>query len=545
MDIQEKPHIPGRSPEVSDAAAMPSSLQEPRDDMFFAAIETTRMPMLVTDPRQHDNPIVFANRAFTSMTGYGVEELLGQNCRFLQGAETDRTTVAAIREAISERREITVEILNYRKDGSTFWNALFVSPVYNHRRELVYFFASQLDVSRRRDAEAALSHAQRMESLGQLTGGISHDFNNLLQVMSGHVDMLQARIARDSLTNEVAQRSLGHIRTAIGKASSLTQQLLSFSRKQRLDGRTVNLNKLIESLSSMVDRALGDNVQISTVLAPDLENCKLDTTQLELALLNILVNARDAMPDGGSVVIKTHNQYIGPEDVTSFSGLQPGHYVAISVTDTGCGIPPEMISRVMEPFFSTKEEGKGTGLGLSMVHGFAKQSGGAATIYSEVDLGTTVRLYFPVSKDGVKRDTPDNVRPRERGGSETILVVDDRPEVAELARDMLEGLGYQVHMAHTGQQALSVLDHLLPEQAPQLLFSDVIMPGGMNGFALAREVQRRVPGIHVLLTTGYAANELELETTKDSAFDVLKKPYRLGDLARKVRMVLDGVTGAA
>lgn len=514
-----------------------SAIQDHKSDIFFAAIETTRMPMLVTDPRQPDNPIVFANRAFMSMTGYSAEEVQGHNCRFLQGPETNPDTIAEIREAIEDRREVTTEILNYRKDGSTFWNALFVSPVYDEHKNLVYFFASQLDVSRRRDAELALSRAQRMEALGQLTGGISHDFNNLLQVISGHLDILRMNFERDEINPVLAKKSVQAARNAVVKAATLTQQLLAFSRKQHLEGRPVNLNAVTTGITELVRETLGPGITLQTVLAADLPNCRVDPSQLEMSLLNILVNARDALPEGGKVVIETKTVTVTPEDVSAFSGLRPGRYVAVSITDNGVGIPADIIDRVMDPFFTTKEEGKGTGLGLSMVYGFAKQSSGQASIYSEVGQGTTVRMYFPVTEDAPR--LREVMKPTGRhGGQEMIMVVDDRPEVAHLARDMLESLGYRTMVAGSGVEALAWFQQADNMELADLLFSDIIMPGGINGFMLAREIRQLRPDMRVLLTTGYAGGE-NAHLSDNSEFEVLRKPYTLDELARKVRTVLD------
>ena len=534
----EKPAITGSdAPGVHSADAGTSAIQDHKSDIFFAAIETTRMPMLVTDPRQPDNPIVFANRAFMSMTGYSAEEVQGHNCRFLQGPETNPDTIAEIREAIEDRREVTTEILNYRKDGSTFWNALFVSPVYDEHQNLVYFFASQLDVSRRRDAELALSRAQRMEALGQLTGGISHDFNNLLQVISGHLDILRLNFERDEINPALAKRSVQAARNAVVKAATLTQQLLAFSRKQHLEGRPVNLNAVTTGITDLVRETLGPGITLQTVLAPDLPNCRVDPSQLEMSLLNILVNARDALPEGGKVVIETKTVSVTPEDLSAFSGLRPGRYVAVSITDNGVGIPADIIDRVMDPFFTTKEEGKGTGLGLSMVYGFAKQSSGQASIYSEVGQGTTVRMYFPVTEDAPR--LREVMKPTGRhGGQEMIMVVDDRPEVAHLARDMLESLGYRTVVAGSGVEALAWFQQPGNMGLADLLFSDIIMPGGINGFMLAREIRQLRPDIRVLLTTGYAGGE-NAHLSDNSEFEVLRKPYTLDELARKVRTVLD------
>ena len=544
MSQSEKPPIRySTPPEVDVELPGSDAIGEHRNDIFFAAIETTRMPMLVTDPRQPDNPIVFVNRAFLSMSGYSHEEVIGHNCRFLQGAETSRSTIMAIREAIQNRREFSSEILNYRKDGSSFWNALYISPVYNQNKELVYFFASQLDVSRRRDAEEALGQAQKMEALGQLTGGISHDFNNLLQVMSGHLDILRLRFEMGKMDEASAMRSMDNIRSAIAKAATLTQQLLAFSRKQRLEGRSVNLNTIAEGMHDLTASTLGDKASIELKLDPELGTCQLDPTQMEVALLNILVNARDAMPDGGVITVKTRNVVVRLDDIAAFAGLAPGDYVSMSVTDTGTGISPDIVNRVMDPFFTTKEEGKGTGLGLSMVYGFTKQSGGTTTIYSEEGLGTTVRMYFPVAKP-IYRGTAETMRrANERGGNETILVVDDRLEVAQLSREMLEGLGYRVYVANGGHEALHLVQSLDIDEKPEMLFSDLIMPGGMNGYALAREMRLRVPLIKTLLTTGFAGSSDGKNSDEGTEFEIIKKPYRMTDLARRVRMVLDGPTG--
>lgn len=537
--MSETPETPpsGPSPPIRDSA--PSDLTDRRSDIFFAAVETTRMPMIVTDPRQPDNPIIFANRAFLAMTGYTPEELIGRNCRFLQGPETDRESVAQVRAAIAEKREFATEILNYRKNGSTFWNALFVSPVYNADGELVYYFGSQLDVSRRRDAEEALGQAQKMEALGQLTGGIAHDFNNLLQVIVGYVDILAAGLEKPDADRARLGRATENIRQAAERATTLTQQLLAFARKQRLDGRAVNLNTLIEGMGEMVARSVGEAVKVELDLAEDLWNCRVDPTQAEVAILNVLINARDAMPEGGTVRISTENSEVAARG-RELGPLRDGRYVSIAIKDTGTGIPPAVLARVMDPFFTTKEEGKGTGLGLSMVYGFAKQSGGAAQIESAVGAGTTVRLSFPATDGDVNSPAKVSLRSVDRQGSETILIVDDREDVAELARTILRDFGYTTLVASNAREALEILDS---SERIDLLFTDLIMPGGMNGVLLAREARRRQPKLKVLLATGYAEASLERTDIGGSEFDLLNKPYRRTELVRRVRAILDGPTG--
>lgn len=509
-------------------------------DIFFAAVQTTRMPMVVTDPHAPDNPIIFANPAFLAMTGYQKHEVVGQNCRFLQGPETDPSTVAEVRAAVADRRDFATEILNYRSNGSSFWNALFISPVLDHAGELVYWFSSQLDVSRRRDAEEALSQAQHMEALGQLTGGIAHDFNNLLQVVVGYLDSLRLQLS--SHGNPKVDRALLAIGEAAHRATTLTQQLLAFARKQRLEGRSINLNDLVLGMSELARRTLGDAITLATDLERELWICRLDATQAELALLNLLINARDAMPTGGRVSIETRNVAVDAHHPIVSMGVQPGRHVMIAISDTGTGMSSDLVARATEPFFTTKQPGRATGLGLAMVHGFVKQSRGGVDIESVEGRGTTVRLYFPA----VNTAPSTLLQPRPSGAAEqpglhTILVVEDRPDVAELARVILEEDGYRVLVRSNGLDALQVLE---AGQQVDLMFSDLIMPGGMNGVMLAREVRQRYPRVKVLLTTGYAEASLERADAGGSEFEIINKPYRRMELLRRVRATLGGPNAA-
>ncbi|MDP1026499.1 histidine kinase famiy protein [Sphingomonas sp. KR1UV-12] len=498
-------------------------------DIFFAAVQTTRMPMIVTDPHQPDNPIIFCNEAFTFMTGYTEEEIVGSNCRFLQGPETDREVVDQLRAAILKREEIAVEVLNYRKNGSTFWNALFVSPVFDQSGELLYFFGSQLDISRRREAEEALHEAQKMEAVGKLTGGIAHDFNNLLQVILGYVDILEARVGQEDRS---ARRAIEAIATSASRGATLTQQLLAFARKQELRDRLLNFNSLIADFRPIIDRTAGEGVTVRRHLDDHLWNCRIDPVQAEMALQNIIANARDVVGDGGSIAIETRNIVLPDDDEPAGQKLAAGEYVVVTITDNGPGIDPAIVDKVFDPFFTTKEMGKGTGLGLAMVYGFMRQSGGLATVRNEAEGGARFSLFFPRASGSVAGKAAPVSRQQD-GGRERVLMVEDQADVGELGREMLRDLGYDVTLAMNARQALDVLQG---DPHYQLLFTDVLMPGGMNGVALANAVKRDYPHTGVLLTTGFADEAID-EGAR--SYELIRKPYRRADLNERIRQVLD------
>jgi PAS domain S-box-containing protein len=502
-----------------------------RGSVFFAAIEMTRMPMILTDPNRPDNPIVFANRAFQDLTGYESDEVIGRNCRFLQGAGTDRRAIAEMREAIAAQRAVSVEVLNYRRDGTPFWNAVYIAPVHDQAGALIYFFASQLDITRRRTSEQAYRQAQKMESIGQLTAGLAHDFNNLLQVVLGNLENARARAEDPRL-----QRSLDNATAAAERGAKLTRQLLAFARKTRLEPKVVDLNRLLDEFGDMLETTAGRNIELRISARRRLPPVNVDPVHLEMALLNVLINARDAMPGGGTVTIATGVEEIEP------NGLPGGRYVTLSVTDTGEGMPPHVLERATEPFFTTKKAGMGTGLGLAMAHGFTRQSLGRLEIESEVGRGTTVRFLFPVAdaEAAKRREAPAAERPEQArtAATETILVVEDSEDVLALAVEHLEALGYRVLTARSGEEALEVIDRR-GDGPIDLLFSDIVMPGGVNGLVLAERVRARLPDLPVLLTTGYN-EDLVMEGPRASTMDVLGKPYRRSELADRIRAALNG-----
>lgn len=498
-------------------------------DIFFVAVEMTRMPMAVSDPRLPDNPLVFANHAFYELTGYSQEEVVGKNCRFLQGPDTDPAMVKQISRNIANKEAVAVEMLNYRKDGSSFWNNLFIGPVFDKKGELIYFFASQLDVSERHTSDLDARQSQKMEAVGQLTAGLAHDFNNMLMVIMGNLELVKkhehpARVSR----------LLENIDKAAQKGAQITRQLLSFARKTRLDSKPVNLNQLVIGFNEVLGQTLGANIDLELSLRSRLNNCLLDATQLEMALLNVLINARDAMPNGGTVTVKTKNVELNGE--ATAKRLPPGKYVSLEIIDQGEGIPDSIIDRVMEPFFTTKSSDKGTGLGLSMVHGFVQQSGGRLEIDSEPGVGTTIRMLFP-QEDGETEATRMVVEigDKHRGGSETILMVEDNEDVMTLGQTILTNLGYTVRTAMNGDLAMEELQR---DSGVDLVFSDILMPGGINGIVLADRVGQEYPGIPVLLTTGYIEELVNKPRDSDKSLDILGKPYKATELSDRVRIAL-------
>ncbi len=498
-----------------------------RSNIFFAAVEMTRMPMIITDPNQDDNPIVFANGAFFDLTGYEEKDIVGRNCRFLQGPDTDRGTVAEVRNALREQRAVAVDLLNYKADGEPFWNALFIGPIFDQDGKLLYFFASQMDITERRSKLESNLQAQKMEAIGQLSAGMAHDFNNLLQVINGNLELALLSAGKIPAAAEPIRRA----QRATLQAGKLTQQLLSFARKQRLEHKRVSLNGLVVDFSDMLVRTLGDKVELRLDLRPGLPSCSIDPTYLEMALLNVVINARDAMPQGGVVTVGTA---VVDEVRRVANRLPPGEYVAISIQDQGEGMPPDVLKRATEPFFTTK--GLGTGLGLAMVHGFVQQSQGRLDIDSEPGRGTQVRMIFPVAQqsrheDGGHHDAGADAH--EAGRKCRILVVEDNEDVRELAEAMLAAADYDVLSAPSGERALELLE----TEKVDLLFTDVIMPGGMNGLQLIEQVHASKPSLPVLVTTGYM-DELPARGARDKSLDVLAKPYQHQDLLDRVQTAL-------
>jgi len=388
----------------------------------------------------------------------------------------------------------------------------------------------QMDV--RNAAEQALIRSQRLESLGQLTGGVAHDFNNLLTVVLGNVSLLNTVTAQGGLASQ--DESLGEIERAARRAAGLTRQLLAFARRQPLLPRVVDLAAAVESAEPMLRRVIGEGTTLKLVTSAGEALANVDPVQIETTLLNLCINARDAMPSGGTLVIETSRATLGAEYARTADDVTPGPYSLITVSDTGVGIPPEHIPRLFEPFFTTKGPGKGTGLGLSMVYGFVKQSGGHIKVYSEVGRGTSVKLYFPEATGKPAEPTPVPTDDQ-RGHGEVILVVEDEPVVRGLAVRILRRLGYTVLEAKDAQAALALVK---PDTRLDLLLTDVMLPGELNGPRLAEELTRMRPDLHVLFASGYSQEIVELGAHAGADVRFLPKPYDRGKLAQAVHEAL-------
>ena len=396
-------------------------------------------------------------------------------------------------------------------DGSVLWTGLV------------------LDITEQKEIEEQLRQAQRMEAIGQLTGGVAHDFNNLLAVIMGNTELLEERLGSE-------EKPLQAILRAATRGAELTQRLLAFSRRQPLQPQTVALDDLVEEMGEMLRRTLGETIEVEITSEPDLWHALVDPGQLENATLNLALNARDAMPKGGKLTIEIANAVLADGISSSQMELSPGDYVMVSVSDSGTGMTQEVLARAVEPFFTTKEVGEGSGLGLPMVYGFAKQSGGDLAIYSEGGLGTTVKLYLPRAVDADVRGGQEVVAAAPRGKGETVLVVEDDADVRELAKSVLVGLGYTVldeADANTGLAALEAASQV------DLLLSDVVLSGGMSGPDLAQEAMRRDPDLKVLFMSGYAESMVHHHTPLPENASLLNKPFHRHELAQAVRAVLD------
>ncbi len=480
------------------------------------------------------------NPATERLFGYGAQELIGHNVKVMMPepyrSEHDGYIASYARTGVKKIIGIGREVVGRRKNGTTFPVHLSVSEFEAGGRR--YFTGMIHDISDRKHVEEALreserrfAQAQKMEAVGQLTGGVAHDFNNLLLVITGNLELLEPHLVRED-----SRELLKEARDAAGLGSKLTDQLLTFARRRHLDPHVIELNELVVSITDMLRRTLGEHITLSTSLARDVWPTRADPGQFQSAIVNMAVNSRDAMPQGGKLVVETRNIVLGGDHTDFHADLRPGEYVQLSISDTGTGMPPEVRDRVFEPFFTTKEKASGTGLGLAMVYGFVKQSGGHVTIYSEVGLGTTINLYLPradVTSAAPAADAGKGAADAEAG--ETILVVEDDDRVRQLTIRRLKLIGYRVLEAADGPTALEILAR---GDDVDLVFTDLVMPGGLSGREVAIRARQLRPGMKVLLTSGYAEELVHGDDLQREQLKVLRKPYQQSELAAMLREIL-------
>jgi len=476
---------------------------------------------------------IYWNKAAERIFGYRFEEVRGKHpFGTITPAAAQPLVEGIFRELAAGRREVDATAENITKDGRKILCEWHNMPLYDAENRFAGILSMCQDVTERQTTEERLRQSEKMNAVGQLTGGVAHDFNNLLTVVIGSLDL-----AMDRVQQELRPSIEGALRAA-ERGAALVRQMLAFSRRQTLISETLDLNRVAAGMDEMLRRTLGADVEIEMRLATPLWLALADRAQVESALLNLAINARDAMPAGGKLTIETDNTHLDEDYAAHNAEVTPGDYVALAVTDTGTGMTPEVREHAFEPFFTTKDVGKGTGLGLSMIYGFAKQSQGHAKIYSEVGHGTTVRLYLPRRTTAADAATAqagaDRVQTR---GDETILVVEDDADVRAFVTGQLRDLGYRVIEAAGGPQAQRILDS---DQPIDLLFTDVVMPGGMTGREIAHAARARRPGLKAVFTSGYTENSIVHQGKLDKGVSFLSKPFRRQELAQKIREALDG-----
>ncbi|MDE0929808.1 MAG: PAS domain-containing protein [Halioglobus sp.] len=479
--------------------------------------------------------ILYANNRFCDISGYSREELIGKNTRLVVSDAYPLEYLQEIRLAIAEGRTWSGDMENVKKSGDVYWVSATVVPSVNDGGEILSYIVIATDITAVKTAEAMLRRSQKMESVGELAGGLAHDFNNLLGIIIGNLDLMSAH----GHLNEVLRKQLDIAQTAALRGSILTRSLLDFSSRSEGNYSPVDVGKVISGFEELIRKSITASISLETYLPHGLFSVELNPDDLEDALINLSLNARDAMPNGGSLIIRLQDTIIESAGDNSEVEIEPGEYLEMSISDTGGGISSEVCERIFDPFFTTKGKAEGTGLGLAMVYGFVKRTKGYIFVFSKIGLGTTFTMYFPRSKFTVKQpEAPARIASMMPSGIETILVVDDEVELAVIAKSVLEDLGYTVVCSDNGPAALQVLEE---NTTIDLVFSDVVMPGGMSGLDLGAIITNKYPHVKLLLTTGFAVEADSPMSVTESKYEVLRKPYRGMELAKRVRKILDEV----
>jgi two-component system cell cycle sensor histidine kinase/response regulator CckA len=503
--------------------------------LLSSAVMQSKEAILITDA-ELDLPgprIVFVNPAFTEMTGYTAEEVFAKTPRIFQGPRTDKTVLSRLRRNL-ERGEVFVgEAINYRKDGQEFDLEWQITPIRDAAGVITHFLAIQRNITARKRFEAQLFQSQKMETVGKLAGGVAHEFNSILTAIIGQSELLLG----DLPARSPYAKSAAEISKAAARAAILTRQLLAYGRKQVLQPEILDLNRVMASMQGVFLHLMGSDVDMQIIPASGLQAVKADAGQIEQVVMNMAINARDAMPNGGKLTLETANVSFDQESMADNPELKPGDYVMLAITDTGKGMSADMKARIFEPFFSTKDVGHGIGLGLSTCYGIIKQSGGHISVYSELARGATFKIYLPQVEQPKKKplhrpDSPDLPR-----GTETILLVEDDPALREMAATLLRRLGYTVLPAADGIEALSMkqqrdVGHI------DVLFTDVVMPH-MSGKELSERMKALYPQTRILFTSGYTENSMLRQGVLNKGLALLEKPFTPSALAHKLREVLD------
>jgi len=512
--------------DITERKANEEALRESEDRFRLLVQGVTDYAIYMISPT---GVITNWNAGAERIKGYKRDEIVGSNVAVFYTEEDRAKDMPAqtLATAATEGR-FEQESWRVRRDGTRFWAHVVVDAIRDEAGKLLGFAKVTRDITERKQAaealeraNAALFQSQKMEAIGQLTGGIAHDFNNLLAVISSSLDVLSTRAQKHADT-----KVLEAMRRAVERGALMTQQLLSFARQQPLKVEKYDLNSAISSFEPVLRRAGNSAIEMDIRLGPHAKTVSLDVARFEAALLNLVVNARDAMPGGGKLAVVVENVELGAVEV---GNLAPGAYVRVSVSDTGSGMPPAVVARAFEPFFTAKEVGKGTGLGLSQVYGFIAQSGGDVVIDSEEGTGSTVSMYLPVV-EGV----PDDRIVASNDGVDTVLIVEDEPDVLDVAGQLFRSIGYEVTTATNGIEAMGILER---RTDIDLLFTDVVMPKGMNGIQLARSARELRPGLRVIVASGYPIPALREQYGRIEDFAFVNKPYRLAELVKALKAV--------
>ncbi|MGO9477972.1 MAG: ATP-binding protein [Limisphaerales bacterium] len=505
--------------------------RQPAEDqahIHSSALEAAAHSIILTDTA---GKILFANKAFCAMTGYALEEVLGKNPGFLKSGKHDAGFFRELWDTILKGRVWQGELINRRKDGTFYLEEMTITPIQGVNGETSHFIAVKQDITKRKQLKDQWHQAQKMEAIGKLAGNIAHDFTNLLTVIHGNAELV---LRDEGELKEQNRRYLKQITDATERAADLTRQLLAFGRKQAIQPQPLSLNHVIGNYTKMLSRVIGGQITLQYCFAQDLPSVNADVGMIEQILINLIVNARDAMPQGGSITIATEAVRLDAASVETHPEAQPGEFVCITVSDTGTGIYPEYLPRIFEPFFTTKEADKGAGLGLATVYGIVKQHQGWIDVSSQLEKGTTFKIFLPaIPPDGANTSIP-RAKAVRAAGHEKILLVEDDADVRMVTRDVLEESGYQIWEASNGLEALSVW--MTNAAKIDLLLTDVIMPGGLNGRELADRLREEQPGLKVILMSGYSLERLGITQSHNH---ILPKPFSLECLTETVRSCLD------